>query len=78
MLDPELAAIQERVRLSQFLQGERSNGRGGGPETVMLKVKWKPHPQDPDGEEDEVQYKYRRVCVARYSIRCMLMICLAR
>ncbi|VDC00738.1 unnamed protein product [Peniophora sp. CBMAI 1063] len=60
VLDPELAAIQERVRSSQFLQGERSNGRGGGPEIVMLKVKWKPHPQDPDGEEDTVQYKYRR------------------
>ncbi|KZV70230.1 hypothetical protein PENSPDRAFT_651752 [Peniophora sp. CONT] len=60
VLDPELAAIQERVRSSQFLQGERSHGQGGGPETVMLKVNWKPHPQDPEGQEETVQYKYRR------------------
>ncbi|KAI8994208.1 hypothetical protein BD414DRAFT_481764 [Trametes punicea] len=49
VLDPELASIAERVRAEARRQGSSPVPEGGGPETVKLKVIWKPHPLDPNG-----------------------------
>lgn len=57
-LDPELARIANQVknemqRQSSAHPGSRSSSPtpvGGGPEAVLLKVRWKKHPLDPDGK----------------------------
>lgn len=43
-LDPELAKIAQEARKRPPVTEEEK--QGGGPEEVLIKVKWKPHPKD--------------------------------
>ncbi|OJT09434.1 hypothetical protein TRAPUB_14097 [Trametes pubescens] len=51
VLDDEMASIARRVKLDMTRQGSPVR-EGGGPETVKLKVFWKPHPLNPSGHAD--------------------------
>ncbi len=86
VLDDEMASIARRVKLDMTRQGSPVR-EGGGPETVKLKVFWKPHPLNPSGHADIWAMVQKRVCTleefceerpslltlysTRISIRCL-------
>lgn len=69
-LDPELARIAQQVQIeaarhsSLHPLGSRSPSpvnAGGGPEVVGIKVRWKPHPLDPNGKKSVWAFEMKRV-----------------
>ncbi|EIW59359.1 uncharacterized protein TRAVEDRAFT_166699 [Trametes versicolor FP-101664 SS1] len=52
VLDDEMASIARRVQLDMKRQEGTPVREGGGPETVKLKIIWKPHPLNPNGRAD--------------------------
>ncbi|KAF8551692.1 hypothetical protein OG21DRAFT_1444749 [Imleria badia] len=58
-LDPELAKIAEAVR-QQVKHAHIDPERAGGPETVNIKVRWRPHPRNTSAEEQWWTFKVRR------------------
>lgn len=59
-LDPELAKIAEAVK-QQVKHAYVNQERIGGPETVAVKVRWRPHPRNPLGQEQCWTFNVRRV-----------------
>ncbi len=68
-LDPELASIARRVQIEANRQKSFTPARSrsltpvdlGGPEDVLIKVRWKPHPLNPNGRPGVWAFKMRRV-----------------
>jgi hypothetical protein len=58
-LDPELAKIAEAVK-QQVKHAYVNQERIGGPETVAVKVRWRPHPRNPLGQEQCWTFNVRR------------------
>lgn len=52
VLDDEMESIARRVKLDMKRQEGTPVREGGGPETVKLKILWKPHPLNPSGRAD--------------------------
>ena len=74
-LDPELLSITRDVE---------KKARGitpdfvGGPKAVKIKVKWRPHPMDQDGESGTWVFDMNRVCLyASLSFRYLTTLSLA-
>jgi len=69
VLDPELANIAAAARSRVISQGslpgdDGKHGvleQGGGPENVTIRVRWRPHPLDPDRRPSLMVYKLKRV-----------------
>ncbi|PSR71992.1 hypothetical protein PHLCEN_2v12202 [Hermanssonia centrifuga] len=67
-LDPELASIARRVQIEANRQKSFTPARSrsptpvdlGGPEDVLIKVRWKPHPLNPNGRPGVWAFKMRR------------------
>ncbi|KAH7927763.1 hypothetical protein BV22DRAFT_248311 [Leucogyrophana mollusca] len=60
VLDPELAKIAETIR-NQASQPKKSEPeQAGGPEEVILKVRWRPHPLQEDTRKHVWAFKMRR------------------
>lgn len=70
-LDPELAKIAEAVR-QQVKHAHIVPERAGGPETVNIKVRWRPHPRNTSAEKQCWTFKVRRVRLPP-SLRGLLM-----
>lgn len=64
-LNPELAriAMEAKRQASQHLANSRSPSpeSGGGPPTVTLKVRWKKHPENPNGKDGVWAFQMKRV-----------------
>jgi hypothetical protein len=68
-LDPELARIAREVKSRPGVMARAASGSNQptravseavGPEVVTVRVRWRPHPQDPDGREHAWSYQMRR------------------
>lgn len=64
-LDPEFARIAEELRQAKASGSSATNTTPieavGGPEFVLVKVRWRPHPLDTAGQPQTWTYKMRRV-----------------
>ena len=75
VLDPELASIKKLVRSGQ-LAHTPSASRGttpaldGGPETVTIRVKWKPHPMNDAAKSQQWDFKMKRVSYTVSLMEC--------
>ncbi|KAG1745872.1 uncharacterized protein EDB91DRAFT_1119188 [Suillus paluster] len=58
-LNPELAKIAEEVR-RRAVETKNIPEQGGGPELVIIKVRWRPHPRNPAGAKDVWNFKMKR------------------
>lgn len=67
VLDPELAKIAQQVKARQASEApDESRGvtpapETSGPEKVSIKVKWKPHPSNPNGVAKTIGFRVNRV-----------------
>ncbi|KAH8085410.1 hypothetical protein BXZ70DRAFT_956978 [Cristinia sonorae] len=64
-LDPELALVRRQVKSGHHAHtpgASRGNtpARDGGPETVTIRVKWKPHPLNEAGRPQEWDFRMKR------------------
>lgn len=59
-LNPELAKIAEEVR-RRAVTTKNTPEQGGGPELVIIKVRWQPHPLNTAGAKDVWNFKMKRV-----------------
>ncbi|KAF7979999.1 hypothetical protein HWV62_40094 [Athelia sp. TMB] len=62
MLDPELAQIKKNVQKARSTasNGKTSASSGGGPQDVIVKVRWQPHPLDDSAKPTTFGYKLNR------------------
>ncbi|KAI0322030.1 hypothetical protein OF83DRAFT_1096336 [Amylostereum chailletii] len=64
ILDPELASIQRAIMLEASRTGGLSRSltpdRGGGPENVVIKVNWRPHPLNTAAKPRIMGFKLKR------------------
>ncbi|TFK52234.1 hypothetical protein OE88DRAFT_1657374 [Heliocybe sulcata] len=63
VLNPELLQIAKEVRTqtSSFVRDPSLDPElGGGPETVIISVKWQPHPEDESGRSQLWKFKVKR------------------
>ncbi|KAG1772354.1 hypothetical protein EDD22DRAFT_860660 [Suillus occidentalis] len=58
-LNPELAKIAEEVR-RRAAATKNTPEQGGGPELVIIKVRWQPHPLNTSGAKDVWNFKMKR------------------
>ncbi|KAG1906540.1 uncharacterized protein F5891DRAFT_1002779 [Suillus fuscotomentosus] len=58
-LNPELAKIAEEVR-RRAVTTKNTPEQGGGPELVIIKVRWQPHPLNTAGAKDVWNFKMKR------------------
>ncbi|KAG2155909.1 uncharacterized protein EDB93DRAFT_1128794 [Suillus bovinus] len=58
-LNPELAKIVEEVR-KRAVATKNTPEQGGGPELVIIKVRWRPHPLNTAGVKDVWNFKMKR------------------
>jgi hypothetical protein len=58
-LNPELAKIAEEVR-RRAITSKNTPEQGGGPELVIIKVRWQPHPLNTAGAKDVWNFKMKR------------------
>lgn len=58
-LNPELAKIVEEVR-KRAVATKNTPEQGGGPELVIIKVRWQPHPLNTAGARDVWNFKMKR------------------
>ncbi|KAG2151321.1 hypothetical protein DEU56DRAFT_777312 [Suillus clintonianus] len=58
-LNPELAKIAEEVR-RRAAATKNAPEQGGGPELVIIKVRWQPHPLNTAGAKDIWNFKMKR------------------
>ncbi|KAG0704256.1 hypothetical protein DFH29DRAFT_912590 [Suillus ampliporus] len=58
-LNPELAKIAEEVR-KRVAATKNAPEQGGGPELVIVKVRWQPHPLNTAGAKDVWNFKMKR------------------
>lgn len=58
-LNPELAKIAEQVR-RRAVATKNTPEQGGGPELVIIKVRWQPHPLNTAGAKDIWNFKMKR------------------
>ncbi|KAG1748725.1 hypothetical protein EDB19DRAFT_1905065 [Suillus lakei] len=58
-LNPELAKIAEEVR-RRAVASKNAPEQGGGPESVIVKVRWQPHPLNTAGAKDVWNFKMKR------------------
>ncbi|KAG2362329.1 hypothetical protein BDR07DRAFT_1407359 [Suillus spraguei] len=58
-LNPELAKIAEEVR-KRAVATKNTPEQGGGPELVIIKVRWQPHPLNTAGAKDVWNFKMKR------------------
>lgn len=61
-MNPELAKIAEEVR-RRAAATKNTPEQGGGPELVIIKVRWQPHPLNTSGAKDVWNFKMKRVGV---------------
>jgi hypothetical protein len=65
MLDPELQRIQREVRASSESRVFPESPQTNKDDTVLLKVRWKPHPLNEHGKEKLSTYRSERVRLSR-------------
>lgn len=68
-MDEEFAAIAKRIK-SQASIGVPTPELTGGPEVVAIKVRWKPHPENPAGQTKDIGYTMKRVS----DVQCLLVV----